>query len=557
MLASAAACAETAAPAPTPTRGFDAQRLQQQNLNATLNGGELANELVDTVPPAQTRDLARLPAEQPCFPIREIVLRDNPFRNLEQIVKPAEGQCIGTQGLKIVQDAVATELIERGYVTTRVTVPAQSLSSERLMLQIAPGLIGDTRSSDDAIGALATVLPFASGSVLNQHAIDQALETIRRLPSQADARFDIAPGELPGESDVILYPGSGKRWHASIGYDNAGPVSTGKNEVSASLTIDSPLGLYDQVQLYGLSNADRGAPGKGTDVAATSYSVPFGYGMFAFDASQSNTLQSVASTYGPIQYANIQKYASVRLSAVVHRNARSRTELRTRFYRATNDVRLNAAPQEINARDVYGFELGASHRRYIGRTQLDASVGYTGTLPGISKMTGYVVDHPGRAGRQQLETASVNALTPFRIGGQTFSWQTNWRTQNALTPVAAPDYFTIGTRFAVRGFDQRTTLAAESGWTLSNELDWYAPTPLGTQALYAGVDAGRVRGPTAKYLVGNTLVGMVFGVKGSLAKKSFSSSSVAYDVSVGWPLHKPAGFSDRSPTMLMQVSVLI
>ena len=32
------------------------------------------------------------------------------------------------------------------------------------------------------------------------------------------------------------------------------------------------------------------------------------------------------------------------------------------------------------------------------------------------------------------------------------------------------DYFTIGNRYAVRGFDGQMTLAAEDGWSLRNDL---------------------------------------------------------------------------------------
>jgi hemolysin activation/secretion protein len=553
-LASTAAFAETVT-ADHLSAGVQAQRLQQQNLDAVLTTGQLGDALSAESAARPAPDLTHLPAESTCFPIREVVLNGNRFSEIEAMARAVEGQCVGAAGLRVVQDALANELIDKGFLTSRVTVPPQSLASGKLMLDIAVGRVGEVRHGEGGRGSLKTAVPMHAGSIFNQRAIDQSLENIRRLPSQADARFDIVPGAEPGTSDIVAYPGSGKRWQAAIGYDNAGNNATGKHEFSGSLTVDSPLGLYDQAQVYGLTNADRGAPGKGIDTLAAAYSVPLGYAMLSLDASQALSLQSIPTDFGIAQFSGKQKYAGVKLSAVVHRNARSRTELRTRFYRAISTNGLNGA-ELISSRDVCGFEVGASHRRYIGNVQVDASAGWNQTLPGISKLTGYVID-AGKARTQKLGTASLSAVVPFRLGGQAFSYQTSWNAQNARTPVSSADYYTIGSRFSVRGFDQQSTLAAESGWTLSNELDWYAPTPVGMQSVYLGVDAGRVRGPTARYLPGNTLVGMTAGVRGALSKPSASSSGVTYDASIGWPLSKPAGFSNHSPTLLTKVSVLI
>ncbi|MEC5408780.1 ShlB/FhaC/HecB family hemolysin secretion/activation protein [Paraburkholderia sp. MPAMCS5] len=537
--------------------GNDTQRAQQQRIDANFTNGALGDALDHDAPRAVSGDLAHLPAQSPCFEIRKVHINNNPFRAVDRLVEPVVGQCAGTEALKIVQDSVANALINAGYVTTRVTVPEQSLASGTLELDVVPGRIGAIRTQGEAIGDLARALPSAEGAVLSQRAVDQALENIRRLPSQADARFDIAPGAVTGESDLVLYAGTGKRWRAMAGYDNAGQRATGKNELFGALAFDSPFFQYDQLQVSGLTNANYAAPGKGANQASASYSVPFGYAMLTLDAYRASYLQTQALTSGTAQFTGEQKGAGIKLSGVVQRDAKSRTELRARFYRALNHHYVNNTWIDVQDRDVYGYELGASHRRYFGRVQVDASLGWRDTLPGISRQPGYALGDSAFNGREQLVSTSLTVLSPLRIGERNFSYQFAWYSQNARTRVTAPDYFTIGTRYAVRGFDQEATLAAESGWTVSNELDWYAPTSYGVQALYAGLDAGRVHGPTARYLAGNTLVGMVAGARGSLIAKNSVSAAVNYDVSVGWPLYKPKAFPSRSPTLLVQISTLI
>jgi hemolysin activation/secretion protein len=177
-----------------------------------------------------------------------------------------------------------------------VQIPPQSLGDGSLTLQVVAGHLGEIRADGDAAGALPMVLPTHNEALLNQRDIDQGLENLRRLPSQADARFDIVPGKRPGDSDLVLHPGTGRRWHAAFGVDNAGLDVTGKYQLSASVTFDSPLHLYDQLQLSGITNANLGAKDQGAAGAALAYSVPLGYAMLSLDASRSRYLQTMAAT---------------------------------------------------------------------------------------------------------------------------------------------------------------------------------------------------------------------------------------------------------------------
>ncbi|WP_233883014.1 ShlB/FhaC/HecB family hemolysin secretion/activation protein [Paraburkholderia flagellata] len=553
------AFAQSEAPRVDVLPGNGTQRVQQQRIESAASAGELGDVLGerDAQPSAINADLSSLPPQTPCFAIDKVELSNNPFRSLEAVVAPVQGQCVGVAGLKQVQEVASNALIDAGYITSRVSVPEQSLAAGTLRLDVTAGRIGKLSDDGEAIGNLALALPSSEGAVLDQRAIDQALENIRRLGSQADARFDIMPGGRPDESDIVLHPGSGRRWQAAIGYDNAGQGATGRQELSAALTVDSPLHLYDQLQVAGLTTANVGVPDKGANQAVASYSVPFGYGMLTLDAYRASYRQTQALAQGSAEYSGQQKGAGVQFSRVVQRGPHSRTEMRARLYRAINHNYLRDTLIEPQDRDVYGYELGVSHRHYFGRVQVDASLGWRETLPGISRQPGYALGDTPFNGREQLETASLSVLAPFRIGTQPLSYRFAWSKQNARTRVTAPDYFTIGTRYAVRGFDQQSTLAAESGWTVSNELDWYAPTAWGVQAVYAGLDAGRVHGPTTQYLAGDTLVGMVAGVKGTLAPKNRLSAAVNYDVSVGWPVYKPEAFPNRSPTLLVQITALI
>jgi hemolysin activation/secretion protein len=555
-LAALPASAQTPPSPPAESPGAQTQRLQQHKLDAENTAGALANLPAQPSAEPETPDLYHLPAETPCFAVRQLALIDNPFAWLPRLAQPVVGQCLGSAGLKQIHDAIANELIARGYVTTRVLLPPQSLAAGTLTLAVAPGRVADIHTEGTGIGWLPAALPTHAGAILDQRDVDQALENIRRLPSQASARFEITPGAQPSDSELRFFPDDGKRWHVSLSADNAGQKTTGKYQLNGALTIDSPLHLYDQLQLSGSANANFGQPDQGTESEALSYSVPFGYAMFTVGANRSRYLQTLAGFDEPIAYSGVQSRLEAGVSGVVFRNASARTELSAKLYHALNHNVMGGVSLEVQARNLWGYELGLAHRQYLGAAQLDGALGWRASLPGMSKHPGTVVGDEAFNGCTEIETANASAMVPFRVFSQPLSYRLSWSMQNARTPLTSPDYFSIGSRYAVRGFDQQLQLAAESGWVLSHELDAYVPTPLGTQALYAGFDVGRVRGPSAQWLIGDTLAGAVIGVRGTLSPAFALGASVSYDVSLGWPVYKPEGFPNQSPTLLFQVSTL-
>jgi hemolysin activation/secretion protein len=111
------------------------------------------------------------------------------------------------------------------------------------------------------------------------------------------------------------------------------------------------------------------------------------------------------------------------------------------------------------------------------------------------------------------------------------------------------EYFSIGSRYTVRGFDGNTMLAAEKGVFMRNDLEFQFPR-FG-QALYLGLDGGEVFGPEANNLLGRRLAGAVVGLRGSAFRH------VSYDVFIGGPLYQPDRFPNHWPVAGFSVSFLL
>jgi hemolysin activation/secretion protein len=61
------------------------------------------------------------------------------------------GQCIGKQGIDILSKALQQAVLSRGYVTTRVLVPQQDLTTGTLSFALVPGLVRFARLADPSM----------------------------------------------------------------------------------------------------------------------------------------------------------------------------------------------------------------------------------------------------------------------------------------------------------------------------------------------------------------------------------------------------------------------
>lgn len=532
------------------SRASEIQRRQEQEIDAQR---ARAAERPDVLSPAAAPPGGlSFPAEAPCFTIRELRWEGaGPSKALARAAGAVLGHCVGAQGLRALQEHLIGLLIDDGLVTARVVVPEQSLAAGILTLRYLPGRISAVKS-EGAVGWWRTALPSGPGNELSQRDLDQALENIRRLGSQADAAIDIAPGPQLGDSDILVRPGTGKRWHAYVGGDNGGMDSIGKYQVNAGLTLDSPLFLYDQLSVAWNSNARWRDAESNTRAASLNYSIPFGYWAFFAGASKSTYRQAVAGFDEPIIYGGSTKQIQAGVSLAPYRGTAYKGNVSFTVLRKRSDSTLNDVPIEVQRRDVTGYELNYGHRHYLGLAMLDVGAGLRGTWPQYSDEPGYVYGDPDWNGRSTILAANAGLYAPFKLAGQSFAYQVNWQIQHAKTAIVPADYFTIGNRYAVRGFDGQMTLAAEDGWTLRNDLSLNLDALAGApgQQLYGGLDVGRVGGPSATFLSGRTLVGAVAGLRGRISMPCVNAS---YDLFAGWPLKKPESLKTASTVFAMAV----
>ncbi|VVE90283.1 ShlB/FhaC/HecB family hemolysin secretion/activation protein [Pandoraea bronchicola] len=492
-----------------------------------------------------------LPVESPCVVLRSVSvtgLDGTPpaasFAFVEPTLAPFVGQCAGADGVAQIA-AVATEaILARGWVTTRVTVPEQELADGNLRLQLIPGTVSSVRFADPSVrGSWRSAVPLRAGDVLSLTALEQGLEQLKRMPSQ-DADIRIEPGDAPGSSDVVIDVKRQRPWRLLASVDNSGTRDTGRLQGQLAIGIDNPLGLNDLLDVAVQHDLSTGDDRFGTKGGSASYSVPWGYNTVSVFGSTRAYFQRIAGANESFVSSGRNQTAELRIERVVHRDSVGKTAIDARLGRRFGKSFIEDFEISQQYRNNTYLQAGVTHRQYLGTAQADIALNYRQGVPWFGAQDDLrdpVTRQPTRQTyRYRMFTADVQWSVPLRISAFTATYVGTFHGQTTANALWAVDQIAIGGRYSVRGFTGDQTLSAERGFFLRNEL--HVPIGASAHAVYAGVDYGRVFGPSARFLPGTQLAGAVIGLRGQIGAYGGPWGNASYDVFIARPLSSPSRF---------------
>ncbi|HEY4297362.1 MAG TPA: ShlB/FhaC/HecB family hemolysin secretion/activation protein [Paraburkholderia sp.] len=505
----------------------------------------------------------KLPTDQPCFPIETFTLDipatlPEPIRAAGASTLPQDrfafahewlehyhGQCIGQQGLDVLVKGLQREILSRGYITTRALLPTQDLSTGTLTIALIPGIIRHLKFADETTrGTLKTAFPARDGDVLNLRDLEQGLEQMKRVPNQ-DATMQIVPGEQPGESDVVVTVQRSKPWSLVVSADNAGARETGGYLGSATLGLNNLLGLNDILTAGYNQDLQFGNHRFGTHGWNGSYSVPWRYWTGTLFGYANTYYQQIAGINQTFTASGNAQTVGLKLERVLRRAQNDVTGVEFQFIKRFGASFIEDTEIEQQRRNNTFIEAGLTNRHYFGAAQFDGTLAYRQGIGGFGAMPDPA---SGPTWRSHVALLDANLSVPFSIAGHAFRYVGTVHGQFTNDELNYIDDLTIGSRYTVRGFSGETMLAAEKGFYWRNELQY----PLGQSghALYAGLDYGRLWGPSAAWLSGTQLAGAVIGVRGGVPTRI---GTYSYDLFAGTPVYKPSGFPASSVTLGFQV----
>ncbi|OPH33761.1 ShlB/FhaC/HecB family hemolysin secretion/activation protein [Moraxella atlantae] len=500
--------------------------------------------------------------EQPCFLIKKVKLKapskqlawDFGFvlDDLEYSKDKVLGQCIGTQGLQLAITKAQSALIDKGYLTSRIMVEPQDLSTGVLILTLVPGKIHQIyrdKATADRIN-LHNAMVVEEGNIFVVRELEKSLENIR-LPSNVTANVAITPPHTPIEqldnqysySDLVVSRQQAKKLNYRLSIDDAGNESTGKYQGTVGLQINEPLLSNDVLNISYLHSID---PWNHTKLPAANhnfyinYQYPFKKWLLETSYNDYNYYQTLAG----LDYDPVYKGKSKRMQVKLNRELR-----RTSDSKLTGSIAVGAQKSNnyidnleilVQQRKTANYQLGLNYEKNNkdnSRLNIDMTfekgMGGFGAEPIPETYFSEVAVHP------VIITMNGSYNLPFTVNKNLLNYKTNVSLQYSPNELSSQDRFSIGSRYTVRGFDGESMLLGEKGLTIQQELGWQIPKlPIANQ-LYMGIDQGWVGGESTKYLADKSLTGAVLGLR-------LFSQNFTLDGFISKPLDAPNGISKDS-----------
>jgi len=481
-----------------------------------------------------------LPAESPSFVIHNLQIEGDcvqEFSWLQTQLNQYTGCKIGVQGIKHIAKVLNNALIEHGYVTTRIVIPEQDISTGALRLVLIRGRIGEIRLNENSVQLnWRNAFPVKQGDILNLRHLEQGLEQMKRVPSQ-DINMELVPGKNQGESDIVLTVKKTAPYKLVFSVDDSGMEETGKIQMAETFFVDNLFGLNDLFNITQNGDGDRAGSIHGTRGDSIYYSIPYKDSTFSFTSNHYNYHQTVAIDTQPI-YSGENDSMEFHLTQLLDRDQTSKTNLECAIIKGHIRSYIEDTEIEVQRKDTTALEIGISHKHYFGPTTLDIEIDNKRGVSWFGAQVDSTTPDLGTT-RYNMWLIDTSLTTPVTFGEVRGSYSFTFHGQYTNNVLYQTDMISIGNRYTVRGFDGRQTLSSENGWYIRNEV----AVPIGSSGLqvYTGLDYGIVYGPYTQSLLGRILVGSVVGLRGG-------TKNVNYELFVGRPIRKPDGFATESQT---------
>jgi hemolysin activation/secretion protein len=486
-----------------------------------------------------------LPEETPAFFIRELKLVGpdaERFRWAQKYLNKYKNQNIGMRAINILAKILNEALLSKGFITSRIYINQQDISGGVLQFDVVAGKVKEIGFADPKTGGRwENAFPLLPGDVLNVRDLEQGLDQMRRVPSQ-DVDVDIQPAAgNPGMSDITIKMKRTKPWRVNFTFDDSGTKDTGKNQFTGAFCLDNLLSMNDILYLSYNEDAAARSEIKGTRANSFYYSFPIGKDTVSLSYYYNSYRQSVKTYALPLKYSGKSAQAQLSWSRLLYRNQKEKASIEFDLIKKQRHAYIDGSEITVQRQKTVAARLGLTHRQYLGQSVLDWAVrwqwgtGLLGARPGPSD---HLPNNPTTRYGLLLVDVNLNAplFIPPKITGR---YSVNIRVQRTRDFLYASEFFSLGGRYTVRGFDGEQTLAAESGFLIRQEISF--PVIKKQHQLYLAFDAGKITGPSSGYYPGRQISGLAAGLRGKI-------KHISYDAFAGWPLRKPEGFKTAKQT---------
>lgn len=198
---------------------------------------------------------------------------------LDIITLDYEKKDLSFQEISEVANLVTAYYRKKGYVISYAYIPEQVVKDSEVQIAIVEGKIGEVIISGFSGKKLKFaenfLKPLKGGLVLDSHVLERSLLLINSFMGLS-ATATLAPGPVPGTSNIIITAEESKPYRIYVGFDNFGTEETNQYRFVGAASIANVFTTGDRFSLNFLTGLDNF---KFVELlnARLDYKIPLGY----------------------------------------------------------------------------------------------------------------------------------------------------------------------------------------------------------------------------------------------------------------------------------------
>jgi hemolysin activation/secretion protein len=407
-------------------------------------------------------------AENKCIMINNIIL-DNSKKfelSIKKIKKEHEGRCLKTEDIKLLIRKITNLYIDLGYITTRVLLPEQDLSSGKLHLKIIEGHISKIDIKGDH-KLISPFLPIRTNKILSLRDIEQSYDQYSRASSN-DIKIELKPGDQPGATKMLISNNPKRKWHVKTGVDNSGSKQKGELLSFTNFTVNNFLNL-NELYMFNFRSSLEDPAERYTNSKSFYLSVPFDYNDINYSYNLSKSRNLIHSKGNQYTNSGVSKIFKIDFNRVIHRNGSGKTILSFGLGKDIYSNFLDQSKIQISSYKLDKYDLGVSFQRKLSKSILSygASV-TTGINKGFFSKFGNIAA-PSREFTKINMHASWFTPLPIILAERNMQFRTSFSGQHTPDRLASSEKFSLGGLNSIRGFKEYNE-NADNALMLRNEL---------------------------------------------------------------------------------------
>lgn len=232
-------------------------------------------EPIREISPSESKPAPPKPG-QLTFVVKKFIFTGNSKlsgRELQVLTENFLNKPITFDDLQQVTDLITQHYRERGWLV-RAVLPEQDITGGTITIRIVEakfgGIVIDNQSKSVSTDRIERWIygSLLIGDYLSPSDLDRALLTLNDLPDVAVVG-SLQEGSKPGETNLLVTVTDKPLVNGQLAIDNFGDSNAGKVRESIQANLNGPLGIGDQVSVYGLYS-------EGSTYGRLSYSAPVG-----------------------------------------------------------------------------------------------------------------------------------------------------------------------------------------------------------------------------------------------------------------------------------------